>query len=154
MIVEPWSAEHAHTVMTWHYEPPYDFYDMASDPGDAADLLDHPGRYRAVLAPDGSLSGFWSFRPDGEEVEVGLGLRPELTGRGLGEPFARAALDYAREEWSPKRFRLYVAAWNARAIRVYERLGFREVARQTRRFELVGEHEFVEMELDATRLAR
>ena len=38
------------------------------------------------------------------------------------------------------------AAWNERAIRLYERLGFREVARETRRFELVGEHEFVRME--------
>jgi RimJ/RimL family protein N-acetyltransferase len=147
--VKPWNEQHARAVATWHYEPPYDFYDMASDPSDALDQLEHPEKYRAVLAPDGSLTGFWYFQPNGDEVEVGFGLRPDLTGRGLGESFSRAALDYARAEWSPKRFRLYVAAWNERAIRVYERLGFREVGRQIRRFELVGDHEFVEMELDA-----
>jgi ribosomal protein S18 acetylase RimI-like enzyme len=33
-----------------------------------------------------------------------------------------------------------------RAIRLYERLDFREVARETRHFELLGKHEFVQME--------
>jgi RimJ/RimL family protein N-acetyltransferase len=148
VIVEPWSEEHARTVLEWHYEPPYDFYDMASDPHDAAELLERPELYRAVLE-DGELIGFFYFSPRGDEVELGLALRPDLTGRGRGAGFSRAALDYAREQWSPRAFRLYVAAWNERAIRVYERLGFLEVARQTRSFELVGEHEFVEMELGA-----
>ena len=34
----------------------------------------------------------------------------------------------------------------AASRRFYERLGFREIARETRRFGLVGEHEFVQME--------
>jgi RimJ/RimL family protein N-acetyltransferase len=148
VIVEAWSDRHARAVLEWHYEPPYDFYDMASDPHDAAELFELPDPYRAVLEA-GDLIGFWYFMPRADEVEVGLGLRPDLTGRGRGEAFSRAALEYAREQWSPRRFRLYVAAWNARAIRVYERLGFREVGRQTRSFELVGDHEFVEMELES-----
>jgi [ribosomal protein S18]-alanine N-acetyltransferase len=151
VTVDEWSEEHARTASAWHYEPPFDFYDLDSDPDDAAELFD-PGfrpRYRAVLGADGSLEGFWYFRPDGDEVEVGLGLRPDLTGRGLGRAFAEAALDYARREWAPRRFRLFVAAWNARAIRVYERLGFEEVERETRVFALVGEHEFVRMEAPA-----
>jgi len=69
-----------------------------------------------------------------------------LTGRGCGEPYLRVQLEYASERWQPLMFRLFVAAWNERAIRLYQRLGFREVARETRRFELVGEHEFVRME--------
>jgi [ribosomal protein S18]-alanine N-acetyltransferase len=145
VTVEPWGEQHARAVLEWHYEPPYDFYDMACDPGDARELLELPERYRAVLE-DGKLVGFFYFRPNGDEVEVGLGLRPDLTGRGRGEQFSRAALEYAERQWSPRTFRLYVAAWNERAIRVYERLGFREVARQKRSFELAGEHEFVEME--------
>ena len=82
-------------------------------------------------------------------VDVGIGLRPELTGHGLGESFLRAQLDYATSQWSPATFRLFVAAWNGRAIRLYERLGFSEVGRQTRHFELVGEHEFIQMERTA-----
>src|SRR2546421_416682 len=100
---------------------------------------------RGTRSPPASSSAARSARRRGDEVEVGLGLRPDLTGRGLGESFSRAALDFARAEWSPRRFRLYVAAWNRRALRVYERLGFREAGRQVRRFDLVGDHEFIEM---------
>jgi RimJ/RimL family protein N-acetyltransferase len=150
--VEEWDDRYGREVATWHYEPPYDFYDLASDPDDQAAMHDpaHAEHYRAVLAAgDGQLDAFWYFDwPDGA-VEVGIGLRPGLTGRGLGESFMRAQLDYASESWQPEMFRLFVAAWNERAIRLYERLGFREVSRETRRFELVGEHEFIQLERTA-----
>jgi RimJ/RimL family protein N-acetyltransferase len=146
--VENWNQTHADEVGTWHYEPPWDFYDLASDPADAAALRDpaRAARHRAVLGESGRLEAFWYFDRHGDVVEVGIGLRPDLTGRGLGESFLRAQLDYASQHWQPATFRLFVAAWNERAIRLYERLGFQEVARETRRFELVGDHEFVRME--------
>jgi ribosomal-protein-alanine N-acetyltransferase len=144
-----WNDAYASEVATWHYEPPYDFYDLASDPSDAAEMRDpaHASHFRAVLAGrDDRLDAFWYFDWHEDVVEVGIGLRPDLTGCGHGESFLRAQLDYASESWQPKTFRLFVAAWNGRAIRLYERLGFREVRRETRSFELVGEHEFVQME--------
>jgi RimJ/RimL family protein N-acetyltransferase len=144
-----WTDAHASEVATWHYEPPYDFYDLASDPADAAEMRD-PARashFRAVLADgDDRLDAFWYFDRHDDVVEVGIGLRPDLTGRGQGESFLRAQLEYASRSWQPKTFRLFVAAWNERAIRLYERLGFREVGREMRSFELVGGHEFVQME--------
>ena len=110
----------------------------------------HAAHYRAVLDDgDERLDAFWYFDWQGNVVDVGIGLRPELTGHGLGESFLRAQLDYATSQWSPATFRLFVAAWNGRAIRLYERLGFSEVGRQTRHFELVGEHEFIQMERTA-----
>ncbi len=149
MKIEDWTESHADEVSGWTYEPPYDFYDLASDPADEADMRDPVRRehYRAVLADEyDRLDAFWYFDWPGELVEVGIGLRPELTGRGRGESFLSAQLAYAAETWHPTAFRLFVAAWNERAIRLYERLGFREVGRETRRFELVGEHEFVQLE--------
>jgi hypothetical protein len=46
---------------------------------------------------------------------LGIGLRPDLTGRGLGESFLRTQLEYAVQRWQPASFRLFVAAWNERA---------------------------------------
>jgi len=144
-----WNNTYASEVATWHYEPPYDFYDLASDPADAAEMRDptYASHFRAVLTNgDHRLDAFWYFDWDDDVVEVGIGLRPDLTGRGQGESFLRAQLEYAAQSWQPKTFRLFVAAWNERAIRLYERLGFHEVRRETRSFELVGDHEFLQME--------
>jgi len=146
--VEEWTDAYANEVVDWTYPPPYDFYNLASDPRDAAAMRD-PARaehHRAVVGESGHLDAFWYFDRDGDVVEVGIGLRPDLTGRGLGESFLQGQLSYAVAEWQPSTFRLFVTAWNDRAIRLYERLGFREVGRETRRFELVGEHEFIRME--------
>jgi RimJ/RimL family protein N-acetyltransferase len=150
--VEAWNGTYASEVAMWHYEAPYDFYDLTSDPHDAAEMRDpaHAPHYRAVFGDrDDLLDAFWYFDWQGDVVDVGIGLRPELTGRGLGESFLHAQLDYATSEWAPATFRLFVAAWNGRAIRLYERLGFSEVGRETRHFELVGEHEFIQMERTA-----
>jgi len=150
--VEDWTEGHAGEVAGWHYEPPYDFYDLASDPADEAAMRD-PARaehFRAVLADgDEWLDAFWYFDWHRDVVEVGIGLRPDLTGRGHGESFLSAQLAYAAGSWHPAAFRLFVAAWNERAIRLCERFGFREAGRGTRRFELVGEHEFLQMERPA-----
>jgi RimJ/RimL family protein N-acetyltransferase len=150
--VEAWNGTYASEVAAWHYEPPYDFYDLASDPHDAAEMHDpaHVAHYRAILAERYERhNAFWNYDPQRDVVEDGIAVRPELTGRGLGESFLRAQLDYATDRWSPATFCLFVAAWNERAIRLYERLGFSEVGRETRRFELVGEHEFIRMERTA-----
>ena len=152
MRIEPWNEAYAREVETWTYPPPYDFYDAASDPEDAATMRD-PAMYhhfRAVLGKDGELEAFWWLDPkDDDAVEVGLGLRPDLTGQGLGEAVVRAALEYARAEWQPTTLRLFVTVWNDRAIRLYERLVFREVGRESRSFPLHGEHEFLRMERPA-----
>jgi RimJ/RimL family protein N-acetyltransferase len=90
----------------------------------------------------GELVGFFNFVPEGDEVRIGLGMRPDLTGRGLAQPFIEAGLDYARREWRPRHFRLWVARWNERALRAYRSAGFREVVS-------AEESRFVEMERPA-----
>lgn len=129
-------------TLAWHYEPPYDFYDTDADPPQ------DPVRYCVVCGEDGRIEAFWYFdEPEEDVVEIGIGLRPDLCGHGLGERYLRAELDYAREQWGPHTFRLYVASWNARAIKLYRRLGFREVGeRHVRSFEHFGDHEFMRME--------
>jgi ribosomal-protein-alanine N-acetyltransferase len=115
-------------ISGWHYEPPYDFYDATSDRDDLEELLDpnrREGAYFSAFNEDGSLVGFFQFESAGTTVDIGLGLRPDLTGRGLGVEYFLAGLEFARERFSPDRFTLSVATFNERAILVYERAGFR-----------------------------
>jgi ribosomal-protein-alanine N-acetyltransferase len=128
---------------SWRYEPPYDFYDDDGKP------VKNPERFFEVRDEAGELVGFYYFERRGDALFYGLGLRPDLTGRGLGADFVRAGLDFAREQYAPKRFVLDVAAFNDRARIVYERAGFRVSGRKIRRFEGWGDVEFVDMERPA-----
>jgi [ribosomal protein S18]-alanine N-acetyltransferase len=121
------SQEEAEEIAEWRYPEPYSFYDWTADPDDLRELLDPALRgeaYWAVRDDSAELVGYFSLKPKGEDVEIGLGLRPDLTGRGLGADFLAAGLDFARQRFAPQRFTLAVATFNERAITVYERAGF------------------------------
>ena len=139
MKIEPADAAFFRETASWRYPPPYDFYD-----GDQ-ESIENPERYFAVRDACG-LIGFFYFERQGDTLEYGLGLRPDLTGRGFGEEFSRAGLEFGRARFSPKKIILNVAAFNERAMKVYERLDFYEVGRHIRAFERWGAVEFVEME--------
>ena len=116
----------AELVASWHYEPPYDFYDFEADPEDLEEILDpvrRAGDYHAAEL-DGELVGFFSFKVHDDAVEIGLGLRPDLVGGGVGLEFVEAGLDFAGATFRPASFWLDVATWNERAKKVYERAGF------------------------------
>jgi ribosomal-protein-alanine N-acetyltransferase len=122
------SDEEASRISGWHYEPPYDFYDATSDQDDLQELLDPKRRkdaYFSVFDEDGVLVGFFQFERENNTVDVGLSMRPDLTGKGLGVEYLLAGLEFARRRYSPERFTLSVATFNERAILVYERAGFR-----------------------------
>ena len=119
--------DEAMEISRWHYEPPYDFYDAVSDQDDLEELIDPRRRrdaYFSVRDESGDLVGFFQFEREGKTVDVGLGMRPDLTGKGFGAGYLLAGLEYARERFAPEIFTLSVTTFNERAIRVYERAGF------------------------------
>jgi [ribosomal protein S18]-alanine N-acetyltransferase len=128
--IVPMTASYAADIVTWRYPPPYDCYDMTDvDPG----FLVEPESGFFALTDDGGLIGFRSFGPDGQvpggnydssALDTGGGLRPELTGQGLGRLAISTGLEFGLERFSPAAFRVTVAAFNARALRVVETLGF------------------------------
>jgi RimJ/RimL family protein N-acetyltransferase len=140
--IEPARSEDLVELATWRYAAPYEFYDGGQEP------VENPERYFIVRDDDG-LVGFYYFEPKDDALEYGLGLRPDLTGRGLGLEFFREGLEFGRERYRAGRVRLFVAAFNERAIKVYERAGFRETGRHMRTFTHWGEVEFVNMKSNA-----
>jgi ribosomal-protein-alanine N-acetyltransferase len=137
--IESASAETHRLIATWRYPAPYDFYN-----GDAEPVL-NPERFFEARDETGAVIGFYYFEPKPLELDFGLGLRPDLTGRGLGLPFFLAGLAFGRERYHPERVVLHVASFNERARRVYERAGFRVVSSHVRTFERFGDVPFVTM---------
>jgi ribosomal-protein-alanine N-acetyltransferase len=144
------TADDIPVLTAWHYSPPDDFYDPDADKDDLAELSD-PGRwgteYFTAVNEEQELVGFFQFQlaKPGTVIEIGLGLRPYLTGIGIGTSYMTAGMDFARERWHREAFQLFVAAFNRRAITVYERLGFR-IVEELRRFTGGAWCDFVRME--------
>ncbi|MEP7335964.1 MAG: GNAT family protein [Actinomycetota bacterium] len=137
--VIPLGPEEAPLLDGWRYDPPYDFYNGEDDP------VQNPERFFVVQDGD-EVVGFYYFDEQEDTVEIGLGLRPDLTGRGLGLEFFLEGVAFAHGRFPGRRVTLNVAAFNERAITVYERAGFRRTGEHVRMFDRSGEVPFVEME--------
>ena len=149
--IELMDQSSADEVASWHYDGDYTFYDFPSDQEDLKELLDPNLRAEKMFTArnsTGELVGFFSFNEIEHGLDFGLGLRPDLTGRGLGKDFVNTGLEFAKSRFSPDVIQLRVAAFNKRAIKVYERVGFIEVERFLNRTN-GGEFDFVRMELAA-----
>jgi ribosomal-protein-alanine N-acetyltransferase len=111
-------------LLGWHYEPPYDAYDPERD--DVEELRAAVGspNWFGVDEASGDLAAFLVCRVGEHEVEAGFGLRPDLTGRGLGAGFVEAVVELIRARWETGSVVLEVLPWNERAMRAYEAAGF------------------------------
>ena len=141
--IEEMTPAFAEQVVTWRYPPPYDSNDMTgADPGFIAD----PASGFHALVEGDELIGFRSFGPDGQVLggpypsttpagepvlDTGGGLRPDLTGLGLGRAAIATGLAFGARTYRPALFRMTIAAYNARAHRVVETLGFTRTAEFT-----------------------
>ncbi|WP_151734913.1 GNAT family N-acetyltransferase ['Paenibacillus yunnanensis' Narsing Rao et al. 2020] len=135
--VNKMTEKEARSIAEWRYEAPYELYNVTGDLEEILqELLD--GSYYAVRSSGDELVGFFCYGRNaqvpgglrqglytGESViDIGLGLKPELTGRGLGLEFLRAGIAYAARTFAPRKLRLSVAAFNTRAIALYSKAGF------------------------------
>lgn len=132
MTIVPMTEDDARMISDWKYEGDYSFYNHSQENRDG--LMD--GTHFACLDAQGELIGYFCYGADAriptmEEnvypegyLDIGLGLRPDLCGKGLGLSFLQEGLRYAKERYQEDQYRLSVAAFNERAIKVYERAGF------------------------------
>ncbi|CAH2717250.1 hypothetical protein BACCIP111895_04440 [Neobacillus rhizosphaerae] len=125
----------AEEILNWSYDAPYDFYNNEFSVDARSELLNNS--YFAILDQQEELIGFFCIGesakvPNGtyfsaypqDYIDVGIGMNPMFTGKGLGLLFFSYILNHIREVHGPCPIRLTVAAFNTRAIHLYEKLGF------------------------------
>jgi ribosomal-protein-alanine N-acetyltransferase len=138
--IQPMRFRDTVKLSTWRYDGIYAAYDFKLWDLVGIFLSEMTFRllgnhlYYSAYNQQGELIGMFSFFPRGEHrLEVGLGMRPDQTGRGAGLGFVLAGLDYARERYHPAYFQLNVANFNQRAYLVYLRAGFTPTGTMKRR---------------------
>jgi RimJ/RimL family protein N-acetyltransferase len=124
----PLTIEQGEQMAQWRYPGPWAVYD-SSGPIDPAE------GFWAVVDEAGGVAGFACFGvearvPGLEErpgvLDVGVGMRPDLTGQGRGAEFAAAVLEHGRTASGAARLRAVVQEWNERSRRLLRGLGFEE----------------------------
>lgn len=131
MVARPLSDADREAIAAWHYPGTLAIY----DPGADAFALREPDHF-ALASADGALIGYGTLGeqarvPGGAYesipgvVDVGMGLRPALVGRGLGPPALLVVIDEALRRSAATRLRATVATANERATALVTHLGFR-----------------------------
>jgi ribosomal-protein-alanine N-acetyltransferase len=113
-------------IAMWRYPGAWAVYDALEAP--------QPDQgYWAVCDAGDRLVGFCCLgdaaRPVGLEatpgvLDVAIGMRPELTGRGWGSELGRVAVAYASQVSDGRRIRCAVRDWNVRGLDTARAAGF------------------------------
>lgn len=146
----PMNKEYANEIAyDWKYSGVCSFYDMTADEEDLKEFIDEESWkdiYSAVLNDKGELIGYYSFFFENEIMWIGFGLKPELTGKGLGAEFVAAGINFGLGKFNYKGeyIMLVVAYFNKRAIKAYEKIGFEFIEKYMQETN-GGEFEFIKM---------
>lgn len=146
------AREQALIILNWQYSSPYDYYNFNPEAiqDDLCYLLDKKNAFLAILNQHQELEGYCSFGADGqvpggcyntEALDIGMGIRPDLTGKGRGKYYALAVAKYGANHYWENYLRVTIAKFNQRSQRVWQQLGFQQVEE----FTTTSEQEFVVM---------
>ncbi|HFI2438492.1 TPA: GNAT family N-acetyltransferase [Streptococcus suis] len=116
----------------WRYQPPLDAYTISANPKIYAEMISPEARgdrFFAVIR-NAALMGYFCIDQDGETVDIRLGMKPSLTGKGNGRAFYQAIEDYLVEHVHPASIKLTVASSHQVAQKLFHTLGFAEREKQ------------------------
>lgn len=143
----------ARNICTWRYPPPYDVYDypdwetVSSSGWDLSLPEKRSAEYVGFRTARG-LVAFGRLTLAQKYVLIGIGLRPDHCDRGLGGQVMALLIALAQQRYPDMIIALEVRIFNLRAIRCYEKCGFRRVKQYVRNT-LSGEDRFYFMVLRA-----
>ncbi|WP_342563753.1 GNAT family N-acetyltransferase [Paenibacillus sp. FSL R7-0345] len=128
--VVPMETSHAEDICRWEYKPPYNIYgwlpweQMQALGIEFGDPVLRREQYISVVDGQGGLCGFAQLFPMEGVVRLGIGMRPDLCGHGMGHLFMDSIVQAALDRYPDREIDLEVLTWNQRAIRTYQKCGF------------------------------
>ncbi len=125
LAIAPLSPGQAAEIQGWRYPGRYATYDVTAP-------LSADDGYFAVCQGE-ELVGYCCYGAEARVpgvaaaegvLDIGWGMRPELTGQGRGHGFVSAIVAFGRERYRPRRLRVSILRWNARSRAVAAGRGF------------------------------
>lgn len=128
LTCHPITQEEKQEICTWRYPGEYSIYNQPPYQemvrrGYGYCNPQREGNFFS-FREDGRLVGFVNLLEEQERVFVGIGVAPQLCGRGYGRAILALAGELSRRRSPGKPLYLEVRSWNRRAISCYRRAGF------------------------------
>lgn len=138
------NEENARIILSWRYDESLDFYNPNpfQIKETVQDFLNPGNAYYSIFNNRNELVAYCCFGADArvkggnydiEALDIGFGMRPNLTRRGITFRIINAVYDFAKSHFSTTLFRVTVAEFNLQAIRLYEKAGFKQVQKFQRK---------------------
>ena len=144
------TEEEKHVICEWKYDGRYAVYN--SIPYEEQ-IKTHRGfadpKNNYYSFSDGEqLIGYINLIERETEVFFGIGVNPAFCNQGYGQKICEKACELSRQLYPGKPIVLEVRTWNQRALRCYEKAGFRIVGEPIERTTAIGEGMFFRMTAD------
>lgn len=141
------TEEEKYAITEWHYEGEYALYDNPpyEEQKKRGEGFANPRNNFYSFYDGAALVGFINLYEKEREVFFGIGVNPACCGRGYGQQMTRTACEISQSLFPGKPLYLEVRTWNARAVRCYERAGFRIDGAPIRQTTSLGEGTFYRM---------
>jgi len=129
MIIRKMTETEAKEICSWEYNSEYSIYNIGgwnkalNDNWAITNMIKREEQFRSVCNDNNKLIGYFRIIKNKDKIKLGLGLHPNLCGLGLGKEFLLNILDY--NEVKNKVIELEVREFNKRALKCYEKVGFK-----------------------------
>lgn len=126
----PLTEDMAKEVCTWKYEGEYAVYnyllwdEIVLQGWSICQEAERQKSFVGFLDEKDNLVAAVQLRDQEKDVQLGINLKPELCGQGLGKKIVAMALAESSKRHPNKLVMLEVRTWNKRAINCYKSQGF------------------------------
>lgn len=133
LVIEKLTEERAKQACAWKYEGEYSVYNFTWEEAVEQNWSitvpeARESDFHAVTDEHGDLIGFFRMTKDGKEkIEIGLGLKPDYCGHGIGKDFVKLITQYTSDIYPGRRIYMEVRTFNKRAVKCYEACGYKAV---------------------------
>lgn len=129
LVFENLSDDDKRQICSWKYDGEYAIYNL---PSYEEMQLHQTGFMNPKYAKnyyafrdESVLVGFVNILEEETEVFIGIGVNPDLCGQHYGQRMLLIAYEISKELYHNKPLYLEVRTWNTRAVKCYEKAGFR-----------------------------
>ena len=152
IIKDHMKEEYARQIIEWKYEGIYSEYSLPSYEECKIKKYgitneDKKDDYTVYILNKEVIFYFYMKLMNDNRIYIGVGLNPKYCDKGLGNYFLTDSIKLLKNKYPESILFLEVRSWNKRAIKAYEKIGFKIINTVISKDRNGCDTEFVEMEM-------